>query len=306
MTVRVYTSNDTSAPVLANVAGSLISLFDACLVTGYGSKTPAGWTKEYSGTNKAVYKQGTGSNGFYLRVDDSGTTTARVVGYEAMTDVDTGTNPFPTAAQLSGGVYWFKCETATSRPWLLVATERAFYFYSVYSASYSSSPLVFFGDIQTYKVADAYHTVLIGGVNTTVGTAANYMGDVASGTSINTVSGHYIARGADQTTLSPGVSKAVFPPFVNGANPGATRLNESPANGKMFLTPLMVVDNFTSNISMRGYLPGLYCFGGGYSPYGSRQGEFVEVNGTDTVAGRTFVLVSSGTDMFVIETTDNW
>jgi hypothetical protein len=37
--VKVFRSTDTSAPTLANTAGSLITLLDACLVNGYGSVT---------------------------------------------------------------------------------------------------------------------------------------------------------------------------------------------------------------------------------------------------------------------------
>lgn len=73
------------------------------------------WSKVYAGTNKAVYRSThVQSNGHYLRIDDTGTTTARVRGYESMTDVDTGTGPFPTDAQMSGGGYLFKSTTANT------------------------------------------------------------------------------------------------------------------------------------------------------------------------------------------------
>jgi hypothetical protein len=32
----------------------------------------------------------------------------RASGYESMSDVNTGTGPFPTAAQVAGGGYWEK------------------------------------------------------------------------------------------------------------------------------------------------------------------------------------------------------
>lgn len=91
----------------------------------------AGWTKAFSGTNKAAYRSASvlaHGGGMYLRVDDSSTTVARVVGYETMSDIDTGTGPFPTAAQVSGGGYWAKAAAAgaTVRGYALFADSRTF------------------------------------------------------------------------------------------------------------------------------------------------------------------------------------
>src|SRR5690606_18510430 len=99
------------------------------LVTGYGAAAGAGWAREFTGTNKAVFRAATG-NRLRLRVDDTGTTEARAVGYESMTDVDTGTLAFPTNGQVAGGLYIRKSNTAdnTARPWVLIATGTAFYF----------------------------------------------------------------------------------------------------------------------------------------------------------------------------------
>lgn len=92
---------------------------------------PLGWTKEFTGTNKAVYRSSdlTGSR-HYLRVDDSAANVTRVVGYETMSDVDTGAGPFPTVAQMSGGGYWHKCWTAGNtgaNQWLLFGDSKIFY-----------------------------------------------------------------------------------------------------------------------------------------------------------------------------------
>lgn len=72
MTVTAYFSTDASAPTLTGTTGSLVALLDAILVNGYGAKAAAGWSIAYTGTSKRDYKQGTGSNGYYLDVDDSG------------------------------------------------------------------------------------------------------------------------------------------------------------------------------------------------------------------------------------------
>lgn len=62
------------------------------------------WVKLFPGANKAVYRSThVQASGHCLRVDDTGTTSARVVGYESMTSVDSGSGAFPTAAQVANG-----------------------------------------------------------------------------------------------------------------------------------------------------------------------------------------------------------
>lgn len=91
---------------------------------------PAGyWVKEFAGTNLAVYRStDPAGTGMRLRVNDTGTTTARVIGYEQMTDVNTGTGSFPTEAQRAGGGYWPKSAIANTvaTTWCLFADPRMF------------------------------------------------------------------------------------------------------------------------------------------------------------------------------------
>lgn len=73
------------------------------------------WSKVYAATNKAAFRSThVQSAGHYLRIDDTGTTTARVRGYESMTDVDTGTGPFPTDTHIAGGGYLHKSTAANA------------------------------------------------------------------------------------------------------------------------------------------------------------------------------------------------
>ncbi len=221
----------SGAPQLDGLAGSLIGILDACLVTGFGLQTatvnvasgiatlttpsghgfelhqvvevagatpsglngrqrvlsrtttaitfdatgiadgaatgsitvklaPAGWSKVYSGTNKAAYRSNNVSGSqTYLRVDDTAGRNARVVGYETMSDIDTGEGLFPTAAQLSGGGWWPKSNSATSaaRAWTVVANDRTVYLHTGCGDSAGSSGSVWgFGDFASYKVSDAY------------------------------------------------------------------------------------------------------------------------------------------------------
>lgn len=135
---------------------------------------PAGFQKVYTGTNLASYKSlSPQANGQYLRVTDTSTQQMRVVGYENMTAVSTGTNPFPTSAQMSGGYYWTKTiyPNTDPVPWVLVSDGRFFYFFTypelVASSGYQyiSGLLKYFGDtIPITKASDPFSTVLCGGV----------------------------------------------------------------------------------------------------------------------------------------------
>lgn len=89
----------------------------------------AGWEKVFSaGTTKAVYRStDVTSSRRYYRVDDSNNQKARVRGYGSMTGVDTGTEPFPTNAQISGGGYYIKSYYAANSvaiPYLIAANSK--------------------------------------------------------------------------------------------------------------------------------------------------------------------------------------
>lgn len=125
---------------------------------------PAGWSKAFSGTNLAAYRQiDPASSGHYLRVDDTGAQIGRLVGYRAMTDISTGTDPFPTTAQVSGGAYAPKSSAASSatRNWVIVADARAVYICLAPNSSHPNSyTSLFFGDFISKKVGDAYGVAL--------------------------------------------------------------------------------------------------------------------------------------------------
>lgn len=110
---------ETDAPDGVATTGSTIT----CRYAPVGN-----WSKPFTGVNKAVFRStDVQSYGHYLRLDDSGTMTARVVGYESMTDVDTGTGPFPTAAMVAGGGYVHKSTSANANAvrYAMAADSRA-------------------------------------------------------------------------------------------------------------------------------------------------------------------------------------
>jgi len=127
-------------------------------------RAPAGFSKAFSGTNKAAYRADdiTGTR-LYCWIDDTGTTNARGRGYETMSDVDTGTGLFPTDAQISGGGYVWKSGTASSatRKWTMIADTGMMYFFCDPNDNDSWFGGAVFGDGLSYISPDAYNAQLL-------------------------------------------------------------------------------------------------------------------------------------------------
>ena len=305
MTVRIYKSTDASAPVLSGQAGALIALLDAVLVNGYGALAAAGWAKAFSGTNLAAYRPPVGGNRLYLRIDDTGTTNGRGVGYESMTDVNTGVGGFPTEAQIAGGMYWPKSNTAdaTARPWIIAATDRMLIMHvsptSVANATNAS--ICAFGDLKSYKSGDAYGTVHIAGILSTP-TTSNVLHNL--GITLVASNGHYVARSYTQTGTSLQIgkhtdaAKSMGTTTMGGAN--STLVYPNPPDGGLYVAPLWVHE--ISGPSVRGTIPGLWC------PLHNKPLEHLDTfSGTGALAGRTFLALKmyNGSEAF-LETSDTW
>lgn len=108
---------------------------------------PAGWTQEFTGTNKAVYARSGAATAMRLRVNQANSATyASLLMYESMTDVDTGSGASATYYAYQGNTQW-----------LLLADSRLLYFFSNGTLSgglwYGGFS---FGDIDSYRPIDAY------------------------------------------------------------------------------------------------------------------------------------------------------
>jgi hypothetical protein len=255
MTRRVYKSTDAGAPSLTNAAGSLIPVLD-CLVNGLGSIPGAGWTKPFTGTQKAVYKQGAGSNGFYLRVDDSVVSMARAVGYEQMTTVDAGTNAFPTETQFSGGLYIPKSASAAAVPWVLIATEKYFWLNvsQANEATFLNAQVIHFGDFISRKPGDLFNTIFIGGSTATIGTASQFSTTPANITTLT--GGHYICRPHTQVGSSLQTAKTANQGLAGGGiGVNATGILTYPSQitGGIELAKILLGEG----ANVRGYLAGV-------------------------------------------------
>lgn len=270
----VYRSDDASAPAIDGTAGSLIAALDAILVNGYGAKSAAGWTKPYTGTNKAAFQQGAGLS-HYLRVDDSDGRLARVIGYGAMSDVDTGTNEFPTAGQISGGLYARKSITATStaRPWICFANDSAFYIFLFGNRTGALAPNGFdggdghlgFGSLVNTRVSGDINASFIcaGSDTSATSTTASDARQCLTAFSSAAQSTLYTNGSYNQGSSTSTASHKRGAPFPNVTATQSGLVTNvpfpDPMTGKLLLYPMTLVES--SAITIRGELPGLRALG---------------------------------------------
>jgi len=223
--------------------------------------TPGFWEKAFSGTDKAAYRSThPDATGLLFRIiDDEATTTGiRIRGFESMTDVDTGTRPFPTEGQAST-YRWRKSSTTTAsvlpRPWTLVADESfVWFFIDFHQTTTTPAAMYHFGDVAG-RLDDAYRFVITGHTTAT---------PVSPGTSTNqndfggsSSTGCYFARNAAGAEANPSL-------YVrHGRMGGAARPGdgaEFPDNltGGYLFSPVMAgSDNTDLDSIMRGLVPGI-------------------------------------------------
>lgn len=237
----------------------------------------AGWTKPYSGTNKAVYQNA--GTGFCLRVDDSTTGSATVRGYETMSDVDTGNSPFPTVAQLAS-LYWRKSSTTdgAARPWWMTADSKGFWLFIASTAGYANAyAVVQFGDFISAHPSDPYACSIIGS-NSSADSGQGYKEANAA------QDGHYVARSQD------GVTKSVQFAKTKGGYAGAqagwmgSTIYSASAGVPTVASPLLIVTTENANFAPRGILPGVFSVH--RHPAAGTQGETISDGNSLLMLGR--------------------
>ena len=241
MAVTLTTNSTPGAPALTNVAGQLIALFDFALL-------PNGWNKIWSGTNAAAYQSPTSVSQHVLRVSDTGTTYARVNGYETLnTSTGVGTNPFSSSA-----LYVHKSSDAVGRAWRLITDGSLFYFFGITTSSNYWYSVCIFGDIPSYLGSDNHACILQASITTTA--SSDDMGSYAS----SEAAGRRIARAHTQVVGGAPYRLVGHP---QGTSAGKNSGPPYPAliGTSLLLYPIEVweVSNSTY-LEMRGLMPGLY------------------------------------------------
>ncbi|SEQ84391.1 hypothetical protein [Giesbergeria anulus] len=288
------TSTNTVTFAVAGVADG------AATGTITAKMAPAGWAKEFSGTNLAAYRASSvESTRMYLRVDDTSTTNGRVVGYEAMTDINTGTGPFPAATQISGGGWWPKANAAnaTARAWTLVADSKGFllHIHTVSTGQGVSGSLWKFGDFASLKPGDAYACSLQCG---STDLATNTLGGGGVGhfeycNSQTPQVGTYLPRSF--TTLGGSVAGLHAPiEYFAGGVSGAANQPTAPAspNGpdnSQILSKKLIIEN---GVCRRGMERGLYVIPQNcHNAFNWRD----KIDGQGVLAGRKLLAIKCGT-----------
>lgn len=251
---------------------------------------PLGWAKTYSGTNKAVYKPtDVAATSALLRVDDTGTTAARVRMFETMSDVDTGTNPAPTDAKMSGGMYWWKSSTAnaTTRKYTIFGDSRNLYV-GVDPYSVGVNVIHAFGDLDSYKSGDAYCGFIIGD------SAVPGVGSLGSVAQQDPQNNETMQIMRSHTGLGAAVTSSRK--ALTGAS-GQASGNDSwlgnfpaPANNGLFLSRMVGFQRPLTSSGPRGLIPGVF-----YVPQAVTNGSLFPrgtvIDGTGDYAGRKIYAV---------------
>lgn len=301
-TPTVYKSTDSSAPTMNGTAGSLITVLDAVLVNGYGSKAAAGWTKPYSGANLAVYRPGAGPQ-HYLDVTDTAATTSAIRGYETMTGTGTGTGPFPTTAQSASGRTITKSATAdaTARAWRVYADDR-----TMYLIAGGSTAVIVFGEFFSYLAGDNYRSILgadcmtlmNGGgaiVNGTGGASNMWCPRTYAGLSASSVWMAGFQNGTVQSSSATDLPSGQFP-FPN------------PVDGGLHINRLGIVErgtastiSTTGNPPLRGRYRGVHQICHPASSFADGD----TFDGAGEFTGKSFVIHKISTSgVFAVETTE--
>jgi hypothetical protein len=330
MPTRVYKSTDAGAPTLTGQVGSLIAVLRACLVDGFGSNPPLGWSIPYTDGNnpplRAHFRQApkTGWAQYDIEVKDDGSTSmgvdpkfAEAWGWSNATGLGAGSIAFPV--RTSAGMITMKSSTADSTPrrWLLVGTDRSFIFvdYHEYIQATSGVEAWFFGDLIPLGPNDVWAVALHGATIDQYQYSLSKAG--MADTSSTTSAMPYTFQGApgpvafERTWFYGGVS-------VSDDTVGNGRLPyPNNPDGKGYIERPLVIE-YVVERHYRAILPGFW------APYHNWKlndaiRDWMTFTGYGDLAGRSFIVVKSGTPYFIgsylvgksvvafcIETSDTW
>jgi hypothetical protein len=261
---------------------------------------PANWDMPFSTTNKCCFRsKAADATRMFLAIDDTGTTTARVRGFEMMTDYQSGTGPFPTDTQASGGLYWGKSSAAdaTARQWYVIANDRTLYFGVMAGTVSSGMSSMMFGDIKSRKDYDPYSCIIMGSTSAAniISAGSQYSGDVmVSDFGYGYTTMRFMPRGYQLI----GSSKSVLSVSQYHGSAAASALNSGgssffvtypdPSDNSLVYSKMLAIHD----ASVRGELPGFYFIPQIASANIGNYDIFQPTTGA--LAGRTLLAIRSG------------
>jgi hypothetical protein len=255
---------------------------------------PAGWAKPFSGTNLAAYRSTdvTGTR-MFLRVDDTNVYNGRVKGYESMSDLDTGTGPFP-----SGDPGWWPKASSSlptnARAWTVVADSTRIWLHT-HASPYnpgSSGAIWGFGDFDSFKSSDPFACELTCALSDITGGygPSNLSAEFVA---LENVAGPYVARsytGIGGAVFADHAGEAYFTRNVLSGAGGSEITPKYPngADNGLILSRKLIVER---GATLRGVSRGLYvtpqnC----HSAFAWRN----KIDGMGGMAGRKLMAVKCG------------
>jgi hypothetical protein len=316
MAFTKYSSTDPSAPTLNGTTGTLLTVLDACLVNGYGSKSPAGWTKPFPNTSSyGMYMQGSGSVSMSLFIYDNASaslsTEAQAQGWQTITSIDngkvTGSGQFPTTAQIAFGNITIRKSYAPlsgARDWFIYADPRTMYMF-IQSDPGTHYTGFAFGDYYSLKSGsvDASRCMIMGrsaasGSSGALGTGEKL--DTLSSALTTAVAGCFTPTLANSVGTSSAIAKhgdgikgsttALLGsvPYLNGADNG------------LYISPIWISDSSTGTV--KGRMRGFYQFCHAISNVTDQQ----TFTGSGDFPNKAFIVVKQtpNAGVYFIETSD--
>lgn len=256
-------------------------------------RAPADWTEAFTGTNKKAYRNNTPTgSGSYFRFDDSANYEARLRGYVAMSDIDTGTDPFPADSQVSGGAYWAKAVNGqtSARAWFVVADDRHCYVGIAIHTNYPSFQVLDFGDEIPLKSGDAYRA-MVGGAPASY--YASFGGASTHNPTFLSTSDVWMPKGYLGTGLAIAAKRQVYSASAALSGAMGWTYPNGPNNGLMIEGPILFNESAIPG-HIRGYAPGALFSRQNLGVAGSfiQAGQLFEVANVPLLPGQILMAVS--------------
>lgn len=276
----VIKSTDNGAPVCNGVMGQAIILMDYILVTRLG------WTKVFSGTNKAVYypQQKGSENRLFYKIEDSYVSKGyRLSVYESMSDIDNGV----LVHDLMWVIKSYTIDT-TERPWIAIGDAFGVYFRTQYNTS--SYKAHFMGLCEPFFESDTWMSIITGDYSTNMPGSGAVSDSFLFAATTDRIAWRNAAGavGVTQPSISWGLGNT-YP------GRGFAASCDYPWEGALRYSRPVLIDTV-----YRGYLPGFY------TPY--HTGGFTDLQQI-AADGKTFLVLfdgSAATDRILIDISEGF
>lgn len=285
------------------------------------SATITGWAVAYSGTNKRIYRMGAGSAGLMFRVQDDGNNygtgsassagalEAQWAGCETASDVDTTTNEFPTAVQISTRLTFRKSNSldATARTWFILADDRTAIVIIDFGEAVGTTPatryvVCYMGEIYSVQPGDPWKVMAIGRYTPNSGGFLAQDDNVSNIDAV--VLGNFIARAFTGLAGSLAVGKHPAGHLSGGGvlSNGSLNYPNGP-DGGVYLGEIWITEPVQKCV--RGKLRGWWA----WHHAQAAAADLTVISGANQLAGRTFKLhrsLGNGNGMMGFETSNTW